>query len=61
MAGGLIGFSILLIFLSSLNYIIDMYLMVAASALAANTVVRSIFGAAFPVRHNVLLSGALKY
>ncbi|VDC02269.1 unnamed protein product [Peniophora sp. CBMAI 1063] len=49
MAGGLLGFSILLIFLSSINYIIDMYLMAAASALAANTVVRSIFGASFPL------------
>lgn len=43
------GFSILLVFLSLLNYIVDMYLMVAASALAANTVVRSIFGASFPL------------
>ena len=56
MAGGLLGFSILLIFLSSLNYIVDMYLMVAASALAANTVVRSIFGAAFPVCSSPLFS-----
>jgi hypothetical protein len=35
--------------LSQFNYIIDSYLSVAASALAANTVVRSLFGAAFPV------------
>lgn len=47
------GFSILLVFLSLLNYIVDMYLMVAASALAANTVVRSIFGASFPVRGHI--------
>lgn len=53
MAGGLMGFSILLVFLSLLNYIVDMYLMVAASALAANTVVRSIFGASFPVRGHI--------
>lgn len=33
-----------------LNYIIDTYLSVAASALSANVVVRSSFGAAFPVR-----------
>ncbi|KAI0313062.1 major facilitator superfamily domain-containing protein [Amylostereum chailletii] len=49
MAGGLMGFSILLIFLSLVNYIVDVYLFVAASALAANTVVRSIFGAVFPL------------
>ncbi|VDC02267.1 unnamed protein product [Peniophora sp. CBMAI 1063] len=48
-AGGLMGFSILLVFLSLMNYIVDMYLMVAATALAANTVVRSIFGASFPL------------
>lgn len=33
-----------------INYIIDVYLFVSASALAANTVVRSTFGAGFPVR-----------
>lgn len=31
------------------NYIIDVYLFAAASALAATTVVRSLFGAIFPV------------
>lgn len=31
------------------NYIIDSYLFAAASALAANTVVRSLFGAVFPL------------
>jgi hypothetical protein len=31
------------------NYMIDTYLAIAASALAGNTVVRSIFGAVFPV------------
>jgi len=35
--------------LALFNYIIDAYLAVAASALAANTVVRSLFGAGFPV------------
>ena len=38
------------IFLGLINYTIDAYLFVAASALAANTVVRSLFGAVFPVR-----------
>ena len=35
--------------LALFNYMIDAYLYVAASALAANTVVRSASGAAFPV------------
>ncbi|KAG8857218.1 hypothetical protein FRB96_005893 [Tulasnella sp. 330] len=42
------GIGVILIFLALFNYIIDAYLMVAASALAASTVVRSIFGAGFP-------------
>ncbi|KDQ63393.1 hypothetical protein JAAARDRAFT_29421 [Jaapia argillacea MUCL 33604] len=49
MAGLAMGFSIQLIFLALFNYIIDAYLFVAASALAASTVVRSLFGAAFPL------------
>ncbi|KAG7450645.1 MFS general substrate transporter [Guyanagaster necrorhizus] len=49
MAGYVMGFSISWIFLSFFNYIIDTYLMIAASALAANTVCRSLFGAAFPL------------
>ncbi|KAJ4485995.1 MFS general substrate transporter [Lentinula aciculospora] len=48
-AGGAMGFGISWIFLSLFNYIIDTYLMMAASALAANTVVRSLFGAGFPL------------
>jgi len=49
LAGGLLGFSIFLIFLSLINYTVDAYLFAAASALAASTVTRSIFGAAFPL------------
>ncbi|KAK1233026.1 hypothetical protein PQX77_003829 [Marasmius sp. AFHP31] len=49
MSGFLNGFGISWIFLSLINYIIDTYLKVAASALSINTVVRSIFGAAFPL------------
>ncbi|KAJ8591490.1 hypothetical protein M405DRAFT_764751 [Rhizopogon salebrosus TDB-379] len=49
MSGALLGWSICLKFLSQFNYIIDSYLSVAASALAANAVVRSLFGAAFPL------------
>ena len=35
--------------LALFNYMIDAYLFVAASALASNTVFRSVFGAAFPL------------
>ncbi|TIC40705.1 MFS general substrate transporter [Wallemia mellicola] len=48
-AGGLIGMSILFIFLALFNYLIDTYLWSASSALAANTIVRSAFGAGFPL------------
>ncbi|KAJ3883287.1 MFS general substrate transporter [Lentinula edodes] len=51
-AGGAMGFGISWIFLSLFNYIIDTYLMTAASALAANTVARSLFGAGFPLFAN---------
>jgi hypothetical protein len=49
LSGLLMGYSIQLIFLGLFNYIVDAYLPVAASALAANTVVRSLFGAGFPL------------
>ncbi|KZP10514.1 MFS general substrate transporter [Athelia psychrophila] len=49
MAGVLLGFSICWIFLALFNYMIDAYLFVSASALAANTVCRSLAGAAFPL------------
>ncbi|KAI5990857.1 MFS general substrate transporter [Pisolithus orientalis] len=49
MSGLLVGWGVCWIFLSLLNYIIDAYLMVSASALAANTVVRSLVGAGFPL------------
>ncbi|CCO32469.1 putative MFS-type transporter C409,08 [Rhizoctonia solani AG-1 IB] len=48
-SGALSGFTIVLLFLSLFNYIIDAYLMYAASALAISTVVRSAFGAGFPL------------
>lgn len=43
----LIGFGIYMIFFPSLNYIVDTYLQFTASAVAANTLLRSFFGAAF--------------
>ncbi|GBE85689.1 MFS general substrate transporter [Sparassis latifolia] len=49
MAGLPMGWSIVYIFLGLFNYIIDTYLFVAASALSALTVVRSMFGASFPL------------
>ncbi|KZL64739.1 MFS multidrug transporter, partial [Colletotrichum tofieldiae] len=49
LAGIPIGMGILLIFLQGQTYIIDNYLMNANSALAANAVVRALFGAGFPL------------
>jgi len=49
LSGLLTGFGLLSIFLQSLNYIIDAYLMFAASAIAANTFLRSLAGAGFPL------------
>ncbi|TFK80170.1 MFS general substrate transporter [Polyporus arcularius HHB13444] len=48
-AGIPLGASIVFIFLGLFNYMIDAYLFVAASALSANTIVRSLFGAGFPL------------
>ncbi|KZT04040.1 MFS general substrate transporter [Laetiporus sulphureus 93-53] len=48
-AGFPLGWSVVWIFLALFNYVIDAYLFVAASALAALTVVRSFFGAGFPM------------
>ncbi|KAI5477609.1 hypothetical protein MNV49_006096 [Pseudohyphozyma bogoriensis] len=45
----LLGACVLWIFLGVFNYLIDTYLMNAASALAINTVCRSAFGAGFPL------------
>ena len=49
LSGLFTGFGIFSIFLALLNYIVDAYLMFAASALAANTFLRSGFGAVFPL------------
>lgn len=48
-AGGFAAASMLLIFVSFLNYLVDAYLMFAASAIAANTVARSAAGSAAPL------------
>lgn len=48
-AGGFFGFGLVLIFLAITNYLIDAYTIFAASVLAANSLLRSAFGAAFPM------------
>lgn len=48
-AGVPFGFGMVLVFLSIMNYLIDAYTIFAASVLAANSVIRSLFGAAFPL------------
>jgi hypothetical protein len=46
------AFGMVLVFLSGMNYLIDSYTIYAASVLAANSVLRSLFGAAFPLFTN---------
>ncbi|KAK4547377.1 MFS siderochrome iron transporter 1 [Oleoguttula mirabilis] len=48
-AGVPFGFGMVLVFLGIMNYLIDAYTIYAASVLAANTVLRSVFGAVFPL------------
>ena len=43
------GFGMVLVFLSIMNFLIDAYTIYAASVLAANSVLRSAFGAVFPL------------
>jgi len=43
------GCGMVLVFLSCFNYLIDSYLLYAASVLAANSVLRSLFGVVFPL------------
>ncbi|RMZ88040.1 hypothetical protein DV736_g4740, partial [Chaetothyriales sp. CBS 134916] len=43
------GFGIVLMFLPVMNYLIDSYTIYAASVLAANSILRSLFGAIFPL------------
>ncbi|PNP51373.1 hypothetical protein THARTR1_08023 [Trichoderma harzianum] len=48
-AGGFLSTALLLLFVGFLNYLVDAYLMYAASAIAANTIMRSACGAAAPL------------
>lgn len=49
LAGVPFGLGMVLIFLSTMNYLTDSYLIYAASVLASNSVIRSLFGFAFPL------------
>ncbi|KAI9735298.1 MAG: MFS siderochrome iron transporter 1 [Claussenomyces sp. TS43310] len=51
------GFGMVLVFLSVTNYLIDAYTIYAASVLAANSVLRSIFGAVFPLFTTYMYNG----
>ena len=57
LSGLFTGFGIFAIFLSLLNYLVDSYLMFAASAIAANTILRSLFGAVFPLFATYMFEG----
>ncbi|KAK0634607.1 polyamine transporter 1 [Bombardia bombarda] len=57
LSGILSGFGLLSIFLQALNYLVDSYLMFAASALAANTFLRSLAGAGFPLFASAMFEG----
>lgn len=48
-AGVPFGYGMVMVFLPLLNYLIDAYTIYAASVLAANAALRSLFGAAFPL------------
>lgn len=45
------------IFLQALNYLVDSYLMFAASAIAGNTLMRSLAGAGFPLFARQMFEG----
>ncbi|KAE8382465.1 major facilitator superfamily domain-containing protein [Aspergillus bertholletiae] len=49
LSGLFTGFGLLVIFIQLFNYLIDTYLMFAASAIAANTFVRSLVASSFPL------------
>ena len=57
LSGLLSGFGLASIFLQSLNYLVDAYLMFAASAIAGNTFLRSLAGAGFPLFSKYMFDG----
>lgn len=56
-SGVLIGAGIVLIFQGCIVYMVDVYLLNANSAIAVNTLVRSLFGAAFPLFSTYMYAG----
>ncbi|KAK4043554.1 major facilitator superfamily domain-containing protein [Parachaetomium inaequale] len=57
LSGLLTGFGLGSIFLQALNYLVDAYLMFAASAIAGNTFLRSLAGAGFPLFSKYMFDG----
>lgn len=57
LSGIFTGFGLMSIFLQALNYLVDAYLMFAASAIAGNTFLRSLCGAAFPLFARQMFDG----
>ncbi|KAF9890551.1 hypothetical protein FE257_005682 [Aspergillus nanangensis] len=51
------GFGMVLVFLNIMTYLIDAYTIYAASVLAANSVIRSCFGAGFPLFTTYMYQG----
>jgi len=56
-SGVFTGFGLMSIFLQALNYLVDAYLMFAASAIAGNTFMRSLAGAGFPLFARQMFEG----
>ncbi|QGA21789.1 hypothetical protein EYB26_009500 [Talaromyces marneffei] len=54
--GACIGLGFFTIFQSSISYLVDVYLMLAASALAANMLMRSVLAGAFPLFANAMVT-----
>ncbi|KAJ5893702.1 MFS general substrate transporter [Penicillium taxi] len=57
LSGLFTGFGLLIIFIQLFNYLIDTYLMFAASAIAANTFCRSMVAASFPLFSRQMFEG----
>lgn len=57
LSGLFTGFGLMSIFLQALNYLVDAYLMFAASAIAGNTFLRSLCGAGFPLFARQMFEG----
>ncbi|PHH82953.1 hypothetical protein CDD82_4171 [Ophiocordyceps australis] len=57
LSGIFTGFGLMSIFLQVMNYLVDAYLMFAASAIAGNTFMRSLCGATFPLFARQMFQG----